>query len=423
MTTAAWSAAAPRPRRADIWDWMAFGLCVFMVIIHSQGWMLPLIGEKFDPASSALVRNAYLPAYAAAIIILAMTPGESLKAILRQPFLLLILAIVAASMLWSLSPSATMRRMIALYGTTLAGVVIASRYRWSRLSEVFAVAFALLAVACVIMAVAFPSIGKMQALFPGAWRGVWLEKNALGGNMAMGFALFAGAAMLNPRRAWLWWGFAGVAAGLVLMSTSKTSLVSLVLGAGGVGFIWLVRRGPASATMATWAAVFGAMLFAGVLLVASDMVLGLLGKDATLTGRTKIWAAVLRQIEIRPWTGWGYAAVWDDKSGWGPLAWITKDAGFKAGHAHNAWLEQWLGTGLPGLIAFGLFFLQTLGAAIVACFRDKGAYLAQPFLIIYSLTTLTESFAVTYNDMRWVIFVALAVKLWLPDWEIEERPL
>ena len=44
-------------------------------------------------------------------------------------------------------------------------------------------------------------------------------------------------------------------------------------------------------------------------------VVPLLGKDATLTGRTKIWDAIWRQIQERPWTGYGYSAVWDDKSG------------------------------------------------------------------------------------------------------------
>ncbi|HYE47761.1 MAG TPA: O-antigen ligase, partial [Caulobacter sp.] len=258
-------------------------------------------------------------------------------------------------------------------------------------------------------------LGKMQALFPGAWRGLWLEKNALGGNMAMGFGILAAAALLVPQRRWLWGGLAGLALLLVLMSTSKTALVSLALGVGALGFIWIVRRGPASATMATWAAVVGGLLLAAFLVFAADVFLGYLGKDATLTGRTKIWAAIWRQIEERPWTGYGYAAVWDDKSGWGPLAWITKEAGFKASHAHNAWLEQWLGMGYPGLIAWALFYLQAIGAAIVAVFREKGAYLALPFLVIYSLTTLTESFAVSYNDFRWVIFVALAVKLALPD--------
>jgi hypothetical protein len=52
-----------------------------------------------------------------------------------------------------------------------------------------------------------------------------------------------------------------------------------------------------------------------------------------------------------------------------------------------------------------------MGGAITAVFSRPGAYLALPFLVIYSLLTLTESVAVTYNDVRWTIFVALAVKL------------
>jgi O-antigen ligase len=238
-----------------------------------------------------------------------------------------------------------------------------------------------------------------------------MEKNALGGNMAMAFSIFGAAAMLVPKRAWLWWSLAGLALGLVLLSTSKTSLVSLGLGGAALAFVWICRRGAASGVAATWAAVTGAALLAAFLLFAADVFLELLGKDATLTGRTKIWAAVMRQIEERPWTGFGYSAVWDDKSGWGPLAWITKDAGFKAQHAHNSWLEQWLGMGFAGLIAWALFYGQTLIAALVAVFRDKGAYLALPFLVIYSLVSLTESIAVSYNDLRWAIFVALAVKL------------
>ncbi|HRD47089.1 MAG TPA: O-antigen ligase, partial [Caulobacter sp.] len=231
------------------------------------------------------------------------------------------------------------------------------------------------------------------------------------GNMAMAFSIFGAAALLAPRRAWLWWTCAAIALALVLLSTSKTSLVSLGLGAMALVFVRVCRRGPASGVAATWAAVMGAALLAAFLLFAADVFLELLGKDATLTGRTKIWSAVMRQIEQRPWTGYGFAAVWDDKSGWGPLAWITKDAGFKAQHAHNSWLEQWLGMGYGGLIAWGLFYAQTLGAAIVSVFRDRGAYLALPFLVIYSLISLTESVAVSYNDLRWVILVALAVKL------------
>jgi len=149
--------------------------------------------------------------------------------------------------------------------------------------------------------------------------------------------------------------------------------------------------------------------------LAPDVFFALLGKDATLTGRTKIWAAVIRLISQRPWIGYGYQAVWTDTSGWGPLAWIVKDAGFKPEHAHNSWLEQWLGMGVFGLAAWALYYLTTLFRAIWAVFTSKGALLAFPFLIVFSLMSLTESVAVIYNDLRWVIFVALSIRLALPD--------
>jgi exopolysaccharide production protein ExoQ len=405
-----WEAQSPAAHRIDIWDVLAFGLMVMSLLLYSQGWILPMFGSKFDAASSSAIRNAYLPAYAGAVVILAMRPWSTVMAMLRQPFLLAILAVCMLSVFWSIAPDATVRRLVALFATTLTGVVLAVRFRWATMAEALATAFGLLAVASLVAGAVLP-FGKMTELFPGAWRGVWMEKNALGGNMAMAFSIFGAAAFLAPKRAWLWWTCAAMALALVLLSTSKTSLVSLFLGAMALGFVWICRRGPASATAATWAAVMGAALLAAFLLFAADVFLELLGKDATLTGRTKIWAAVMRQIELNPWTGYGFGAVWDDKSGWGPLAWITKDAGFKAQHAHNSWLEQWLGMGYGGLIAWGLFYAQTLLAALVAVFRDKGAYLALPFLVIYSLISLTESVAVSYNDLRWVILVALAVKL------------
>jgi hypothetical protein len=52
-----------------------------------------------------------------------------------------------------------------------------------------------------------------------------------------------------------------------------------------------------------------------------------------------------------------------------------------------------------------------MAAGVASVFRERGAYLAFPFLVVYSLTALTESIAVSYNDMRWVIFVCFAVKL------------
>ncbi|MGR4865621.1 O-antigen ligase family protein [Caulobacter sp. LARHSG274] len=419
--TPAYGTAAAAPDRLTLSKIAVFGLALFSLLLYSGGWELPVVGENATEAGSTILRVAYLPAYAAGFALMALRPGASLRVLVRQPFLIALLTIAAASMLWSVNPDQTARRCFALVCTTLGAAVLAARFRWPALAEVIGATFAVLILACFVASLAFPRIGVMTELFPGAWRGLWREKNGLGGVMAFGFCVLAAAALLNPRRARLWWTFAGLALVLVLMSTSKTSLVSLLLGAGAIGFVLVARRGPAAGAAATWAGVTGLLLLVAFLLFAADVFFAILGKDATLTGRTKIWAAVMREIEERPWLGYGYQAVWGDKSGWGPFAWISKNAGFQAQHAHNSWLEQWLGMGLLGLVAWGLFFLQTMTLAVIAVFRDRGGgLLAFPFLVVYGLMSLTESVAVSYNDFRWVLFVAFAAKLAFPDREIEE---
>lgn len=396
-----------------------FCASVAMLLIYSGGWELPLFGENAGESAGGIMRVAYLPAYAAGFLLVALNPRNLIRVLIRQPLLILLMLIVVGSTLWSIAPDVTTRRAFAVSCTTLGGLALAARYKWAQLAEVVGATFIVLIVASFVVCLAVPSIGVMTELFPGAWRGLWMEKNALGGLMALGFCLLSAAALLNPQRAKLWWPFAGLALVLVLMSTSKTSLASLMVGGAALVFVLIARRSPAAGAAITWTGVTGVVLLGGFVLVASDVFFALLGKDATLTGRTEIWSAAMRQIEQRPWTGYGYAAVWDNKSGWGPFAWITKDAGFQAHHAHNSWIEQWLGIGLIGLAAWGLFYLQTLTLAIIAVFRDRGALLVFPFLVVYTLVSLTESIAVVYNDFRWALFVAFAAKLAFSDREQE----
>lgn len=406
--------------RLTAWRAMTLGASALIFLIYSQFWVFPLLGDTGNPSASGLIRALYLPAYGAAAVLILLTPRATFLALLRQPFLILLLLICAASTLWSVAPDKTLTRVVALTFTTLGGVVLAARYRWATLLEILAASFAFLTLAAIAVSVAVPSIGVMHTLFPGAWRGVWPEKNALGGIMALGFIVLSAGAVLNPRRAMVWLPFAGLALLLVLMSTSKTSLVSLMLGLGGMIFVALVRRHPASGVATIWLAALGVAMIAGVFLFAADLFFEVLGKDATLTGRTKIWDAAMQQIQLRPWTGYGYGVVWEVKGVWSPLASIVKTAGFTPIHAHSAWIEQWIGMGVFGLAAFALMYAQTLMLAVVALFRDKGAYFAVPFLIVYTLMSLTESIAVTFHDFRWMMFVMVATKLVWPDREVRE---
>lgn len=398
---------------------MAAPLAVGMLLIYSAAWVLPLTIDNPAAAKGGLVRALYMPAYVLGFGVFAMAPLRSVQAAVRQPFLIALMGVAVLSIFWSIAPDQSARRVFAVVCTTAGGLVLAARFGWAALAEVAAATFAILAAAALLAAVAVPHIGVMSEIFPGAWRGLWPEKNALGGNMILAFVCLSAAAVLNPKRALLWWSFAALALFLVVMSTSKTSLVSLLLGAATLMFVGLLRRGPATRVAMVWLAVVGLTLGAGALLFAADAIFDVLGKDATLTGRTEIWSAAMMEIEKRPWTGYGYGVIWDAKGPWTPYAWMVRRAGFSAEHAHNAWIEQWLGLGLVGLAAFGLFYLQTTALTLWAMFRHAGAYLAAPFLIVYSLTSVTESIGFVYNDLRWVLFVAIAARLALPDPEPE----
>ncbi len=408
--------AAPAPPAARVVparEPIAVGLAILMLLLFTQPWIMTHIAPS--DTDSALARALYFPAYVCGVILLCQAPGRALIGLAREPFLIALLLVAAASVFWSAAPGQTERRVVALVMCTLCGVALGARWRWPRLVEIVAAVYALTAVTSLVLGLAAPSMGRMSELFPGAWRGLWLEKNALGGAMAFGALSFAAAALFQPRRSMFWWAMTALAIVLLGLSTSKTALVALMLGASALGFTLLVRRGGATAVAVTWLAVAAAMALAAAIAMRPDLFLALLGKDATLTGRTQIWDAVWRLIQQRPLLGYGYGAVWTDDTGWGPLRWIVKQTGFTPHHAHNAWLEQWLGLGVLGLAGWSLLYLSILAKTIWAAFTHKGALLVFPFLAVYSLMSLTESVALIYNDLRWVLFVAYAIRLSIPS--------
>jgi exopolysaccharide production protein ExoQ len=105
----------------------------------------------------------------------------------------------------------------------------------------------------------------------------------------------------------------------------------------------------------------------------SGQLAGAVGKDPTLTDRTKIWGFVLG-MHTNPLIGTGYESFWV-----GPrLEWFWQNAGL--GHineAHNGYLEVYLNLGIVGLCL--------LGAFLVASFRTVSSRL-RPFSRLASLT-------------------------------------
>lgn len=396
-------------------DKITFLLSVALILVFSEVWMKPLNGNATEPADSGLIRALYYPGYLLGLALIARAPWAAFRAVVRSPLLWALVAYAFVSDIWSIDGSATLRRAMALALTSAAALSVASRQSWAGLTRILATAFTLIGLGSFLAGLLLPSYGRMATLFPGAWSGLFIEKNGLGAIEAQGALFCAAAVFVDPARRRLWTAATGLAVLLVLLSTSKTSLVAMSLGMAGLGFAVLVRRGPIMAVLATFFGVVSAGVLAAAVWLMPDQLLGLLGKDATLTGRTLIWAAVKRQIDSRPMTGFGYGAVWSDQSGWGPAYWVAKQAGFRPAYAHDGWLDIWLGLGIWAVWLWAAYAAVTWVLTIWASYRQRDAYLALGFMLVYTLTTLTESVAVAYNNIGWVLFVVVAVKLTLPD--------
>ena len=127
ISSAAWLPPREQTARPTVVDVIAFVLAVIMLLVFSQAWVLPVAGEKADPAASGLLRALFFPAYAAGLILLVLSPGRMLQGLARQPFLCLLMLIVCTSIVWSIAPDQTLRRSFAIGFTTLCGAVLANQ--------------------------------------------------------------------------------------------------------------------------------------------------------------------------------------------------------------------------------------------------------------------------------------------------------
>ena len=401
---------APAPAaRATLLEAAEALFALAALFLMSNALLTPLFAGPDVVEEPGWMRTMWLPIYGALLLFCGIRAPRLgsiwLAAVLTAP----LVALAFASVEWSLMPDVSTRRAVALTFTTLFGFYLAARYEWRALAELLATLFFALAVGSLVAAVAFPSFGVDASTHPGAWKGLWVEKNALGGAMVRGTLACACAAILSPPRRRLWIGAAVLCAALVLLSTSTTGLLGLLLVLSVIVAVRMLRSGGLGAVAVVWLAVVAGCAAASVALLAPDLFFEAVGKDPTLTGRTSIWEAVMRRVAEEP-GGHGYAAFWSAEGG--PREYIRIEADWPVPNAHNGWLEMLLWFGWVGLGLFAAHYAVTLAAtARTVWSADAGAYFALPSVLIFALFSVSESTIMQWNNLSWVIYVATLAKL------------
>jgi O-antigen ligase len=139
-----------------------------------------------------------------------------------------------------------------------------------------------------------------------------------------------------------------------------------------------VRRRPGWIHGLVWGLV--ALSIFATLLDESGVLVSLLGRNPTLTGRTDIWRAVL-SMHTNPLVGTGFEDFWMGSR----LEHVDSLVGEGIQEAHNGYLEMYLNLGWIGLILLGTI-MATGYRKIIALYRRNprigGALLAFFFVII-----------------------------------------
>lgn len=137
----------------------------------------------------------------------------------------------------------------------------------------------------------------------------------------------------------------------------------------------------------------------------------LLGKSATLTGRTDIWAAVFTALMKRPVLGYGLGGFWWGMKGEAGNIGLT--VGWAVGHSHNGFLDVWVDLGIVGLVLIIASLIKAIRDALFVI-RVENTLYAQWCLSIVVLTVLYNLDEVTFllhGQLVWLMYTLACIAL------------
>ena len=326
---------------------------------------------------------------------------------------------IVALLLFPLSQQATrtVSSALLLLGGILLMYYIMVSYTFDQVLEQLLVLGTVTIVASIVFALALPQYGlDSMSGHSTAWKGVFAAKNYLG-DMALFFLTVAisypgrTSFLRVVRAAQIIFCLAAIAFSHASTAYTLTAIYVVYLAVMKI----LHRFRKRDYFVLSMVILLAVLVAAAALAAKPDFLFSLLGKDATLTGRTGIWSAVLESIAKRPLLGYGYQAFWLGLEGESyrvilAVSWVLAQA-------QSGFLDIVLEMGLVGLTLVLLVFGFAFRDAVVCLFRcrDHARLRAVEWYLAVVLLTfiynLDESFLFEPKHLGSMIFVIACVGL------------
>lgn len=389
-------------------------LCAGFVLLMLSG---ALIGPIFAPdqGENPVLRLFWIPSYLITAALVLVRHREVLRAWPALVMLGCIIALAYVSRYWSIDPSTTVRRVIAMTVNGTFAIYLGARFAGSALPKQIALTTLWMGVLSILFVIFLPHIGIHHGVNDGLWRGIWYEKNQMGWIMVFGGIAAAAWQSASTRLNYTALSTLMLCSILVLATGAKTSLLCLILGVGLISILSVLRHSaPALSIVALWLGVAGVIAGYWLWTHESAALLAVLGKDPTLTGRTAIWAEAWAAINRQPVLGYGYEAFWGREAE--PANWIRHRMGWNVPNAHNGWLDLLLQLGWVGLVLAGIVVAIGYFGNLA---RLGSAGLTEGFWSISQLTvvmvfSLSESVLFSAQGLPWQLALACLARVFVP---------
>jgi O-antigen ligase len=397
------SESAGLPEKAFVYAVLLLSSGAFMSLTISRGQ-----GQEAAAGESAM-QYVWFGIYLVALFIVLRKCRAALVQAGREYLLIALGLLAVGSVAWSADPGVSLRRGIALLLTCLFGMYVGTRF--SIREQLRLLAYVCLTCAASSFVFGLLGLGNPVEDLPGSWYGIFVHKNVLGRMMVLNILVFVISAKSDSDRKMQYWAASALSLLLLLLSRSVTSVVVLGAMLAFLAASPVLRRdrsGLIKGTIALLAFLGGIAYWVSQNL---EYVLGLFGKDLTLTGRLQLWILSTFMALQKPWLGHGYNAFWLGPGSESER--ILKVVQWDAPHAHNGLLELWLEIGLVGVALFLIGFVAYVGRAIVYFRGNRAPENIWPlcFLVFMFVSNLTESDFLARNTIFWIMYVAVVATL------------
>jgi O-antigen ligase len=329
------------------------------------------------------------------------------------------------SILWSDFPLVSSKRLIKGLGNILAILIVLTEKNWvEALNKIMRRSGIILIPLSVIFIKYFPEIGRYYDGWTGnvSFSGVSYNKNGLGCLCLICGLFFFWNMMDGLKNRYESEGKKDILSYLVIfimiiwlmyLANSATSLTCFLIG------ILIVSWNIFPVFRRNYKTILIVLSITGVFMYIFDNEFGFLdaytasiGRDASFTGRDKIWELALSGVS-NPWIGTGYESYWDGNK----IKNIMKKFwDFPINEAHNGYLDVYLNLGYIGVVIIFAVILSACREILrkIIEHHDFGIF-CLGFIIVLLIYNLTET---AFKDTHplWSLFLLMAIKCRFQIW-------